>query len=385
MDLLLILTYTAICVVIFKVFRIPLNKWTVPTAALGGVVLVGTLILLMSYNHPFTSDARIYFTSTPVIPSVRGPVIEVPVTPNTPLKKGDILFRIDPRPYEYAVAQKEAELAEAETTARELKAAYDAALSAVEEASAARDRSRQSFERSAQANESARSRGRPLPITEVEVENKRGIYLGDEAAVTTAEAQAEQARLAYSAEIGGVNPTVARLNAELDEAQYELDETTVRAPVDGYVTQVFLRPGMMAVPFPVRPVMVFINGDDRILGAAFIQNSLQRVIPGDEAEIAFRAIPGQIFRGRVDYVIDVMAQGQLQPTGELLDPVSLGRQQPGRVIAVIEMLDDMSAYQLPGGVTADVAIYTEYWHHVGILRRVLLRMNSWLNYVFLEH
>ena len=54
MDLLLILTYASICVAIFKIFKIPLNKWTVPTAVLGGVVLIGTLIFLMNYNHPYS-------------------------------------------------------------------------------------------------------------------------------------------------------------------------------------------------------------------------------------------------------------------------------------------------------------------------------------------
>jgi multidrug resistance efflux pump len=385
MELLLILTYTAICVVIFKIFKIPLNKWTVPTAGLGGVVMIGALVLVMSYNHPFTSDARIYFVSTPVLSSVRGPVVEVPVTPNTPLKKGDVLFRIDPRPYQYAVDQKRAAVAEAEQAVLGLKAALDAANSAVEEAEATRDRAKQSFDRSSEANELARKRGGVLPISELEIENKRGVYLGAEAAVVTASARAEQARLAYVAEIGGVNPTVARLRAELQDAEYELNETTVRASSDGYVTQVFLRPGMMAVPLPVRPVMIFINEEDRLLGAAFIQNSLQRVIVGDEAEIAFRAIPGRIFKGRVHALIDVMAQGQLQPGGELIDPLAPARQQPGRGVAVIEIRDDVSEYQLPGGVMADVAIYTDHWVHVALLRRVLLRMNSWLNYVFLEH
>src|ERR1700674_3774754 len=131
MDLLLILTYTAICYAIFKIFKIPVNKWTVPTAALGGAALISGLILLMSYNHPFTNEGRIYFTSAPVIPSVRGPVVEVPVTPNVPLKKGDVLFRLDPRPYEYAVDAKRAALAEAEQNVQLLKSAYDAANSVV--------------------------------------------------------------------------------------------------------------------------------------------------------------------------------------------------------------------------------------------------------------
>ena len=86
MELLLILTYTALCYAIFKIFKIPVNKWTVPTAALGGVVIVSGLVLLMSYNHPFTNEGRIYFRSAPVIPSVKGPVVEVPVTPNVPVE-----------------------------------------------------------------------------------------------------------------------------------------------------------------------------------------------------------------------------------------------------------------------------------------------------------
>jgi multidrug resistance efflux pump len=384
MDLLLVLTYTAICYAIFKIFNIPVNKWTVPTAALGGVVIISGLVLLMNYNHPFTNDGRIYFTSAPVIPAVQGPVVEVPVTPNVPLKKGDVLFRLDPRPYEFAVEGKRAALAEAEQNVRQLKSASDAANSGVDEARASRDRAMQSFDRANDANENARRAGRPLPITELEVENRRGIYLAAEAATVTAQARAEQARLAYEAQLEGINPTVVRLRAELKNAEYELGETTVRAPTNGYVSQVFLRPGMMAVPFVARPAMVFIHGD-RELVAAFVQNSLQRVRVGDEAEIAFAAVPGRIFKGNVKAILDVMAQGQLQPTGALVDPQAPERRTPGRALAVIEILDDVSPYQLPGGVTAEVAVYTDHWHHVGVMRRVLLRMSSWMNYVFLEH
>ena len=384
MDLLLILTYTAICYAIFKIFKIPVNKWTVPTAALGGVALISGLVLLMSYNHPFTNEGRIYFTSAPVIPSVRGPVVEVPVTPNVPLKKGDVLFRLDPRPYEFAVDGKRAALAEAEQNVRQLKSALDAANSVVDEARASRDRAKQAFGRADDINETARRAKQPLPLPELEVENRRGIYLNAEASMATAQARADQARLAFESQIEGVNPTVARLRSELKNAEYELEETTVRAPTDGYVSQVFLRPGMMAVPFVARPAMVFIHGD-RELAAAFVQNSLQRVRVGDEAEIAFTAVPGRIFKGRVKAILDVMAQGQLQPSGALIDPQAPERRTPGRALATIEILDDLSPYQLPGGVSAEVAIYTDHWHHVGIMRRILLRMSSWMNYVFLEH
>ena len=79
MELLMILTYTAICVAVFKIFRIPVNKWTLPTAALGGIFLITGILLIMNYNHPFTKNARIYFAATPVMPNVKGRVIEVAV------------------------------------------------------------------------------------------------------------------------------------------------------------------------------------------------------------------------------------------------------------------------------------------------------------------
>ena len=132
MELLLILTYAAICFAIFKIFRIPLNKWTLPTAVLGGIFMIGIIMLVMNYNHPYTKSARIYFATTPIMPNVKGRVIDVPVEPNAPLKQGDVLFRIDPTPYQYVVDQKKALLAEAETGVKKLKAAYDQALANVE-------------------------------------------------------------------------------------------------------------------------------------------------------------------------------------------------------------------------------------------------------------
>ena len=136
MDLLLILIYVAICYVIFKVFRIAVNQWTLGTAVLGGILGISLLILVMNYNHPFSSNARIYFASTPVLPGVKGRVTEVPVQTNTPLKVGDVLFRIDPKPYEHAVQQKRAALAEAEQFVGQLKASLDQASASTEKAKA---------------------------------------------------------------------------------------------------------------------------------------------------------------------------------------------------------------------------------------------------------
>lgn len=74
MDLLIILTYVALAYAVFRIFNIPVNKWSVPTAALGGIFLVSTLILLMNYNHPFTGVAQRAVVSVPVTPQVSGVV-----------------------------------------------------------------------------------------------------------------------------------------------------------------------------------------------------------------------------------------------------------------------------------------------------------------------
>jgi multidrug resistance efflux pump len=114
MDILLILSYAAFAYAAFKVFKIPVNKWTVPTAVLGGVVLIAVILLFMNYNHPFTPMGRFYFASVPIVPEIEGLVIEVSVQANKPVKQGDVLFKIDPAPYQFIVDQRRAVLAEAE-------------------------------------------------------------------------------------------------------------------------------------------------------------------------------------------------------------------------------------------------------------------------------
>ncbi len=382
MELLLILTYTAICVAIFKIFSIPVNKWTLPTAALGGIFLIGFILLVMNYNHPFTRSARIYFTTTPIIPDVKGRVIDVPVKANDSLEAGDVLFQIDPKPYEFEVQQRRALLAEAEQNVSQLKAGYESAVSAAESATAQRDTTKKAFDRYNEGNENAKAAGRPLPFSVADVENRRGAYLSAEGAMQAALARAEQARITYQSQIDGVHTSVARLRAELRDAQYNLELTTVRAPGPGFVTQLALRPGMYLVPAPFRPAMVFVNVDDRALAAGFQQNALLRVRPGDEAEIAFDGAPGRIFKGKVRSVLDVISSGQMQASGALQEIAERGNE--GRAVAIIDLDAEAAAYKFPGGSAAQVALYTPHWHHFAIIRRILLRMRSWQNYVFLE-
>jgi multidrug resistance efflux pump len=377
MELLLILIYVSICYVVFKLFRIPVNQWSLATAALGGIIGITFLLLVMNYNHPFTNNARIYFAATPILPGVKGRVIEVPVQGNTMLKEGDVLFRLDPKPYEYVVDQKKALLAEAEQNVKQMKAALDQAAAATQRAQAQFDLAQQNYDRQFELFEKKVIAQATLDVYLRNLETARQTLNG-------AKAEEERARLAYTSNIGGVNTTVARLTAELGDAEFDLAQTVTRAPGPGFVSQMALRPGMYVVPAPLRPVMVFINTDkqDQTLAAAFQQNSLQRVTAGDEAEIAFDAVPGRVFKAKVRMVLDAIAAGQLQATGALIDAGE--RPAGGRALAVLDLEDDTAGYQIPLGAAGQVAIYTHYWHHVSMIRKILLRMRGWQNYLFLE-
>ncbi len=376
MELLLIGIYVSLCYVIFKLFRIPVNQWSLSTAALGGIIGIVLLLLVMNYNHPFTANARIYFAVTPVLPSVRGRVIEVPVAANTPLKEGDVLFRIDPKPYQYTLDQKKAQLADAEQNVMKLKASLDQATAGAERAEAQRHLAQQDYDRQTELFSKQVIARATLDTFTRNLEAATQTLAG-------ARAEEERARLAFSSNIGGVNTEVARLRAEVDSAQYDLDQTVTRAASEGFVTQVALRPGMYVVPAPLRPVMVFVNTSerDRALGAWFQQNALQRVNSGDEAEVAFDAVPGRVFKARVRSLQDAIASGQLQATGTLMD---FSGQTNGRATAVIDVEEDLSGYQIPVGAGAQVAVYTEYMHHLALLRKILLRMKSWENFLFTE-
>lgn len=374
MDLLLILIYVAIAFAIFKIFKIPVNGFSLLTAALGGIGLIGALLLGMNYNHPFTSQARFYFATTPIIPAVSGRVVEVSAEPNTPLKKGDVLFRIDPVPFENAVKAKEALLADARQVTGQLQAAADTAKQQSEAAKAKRDGAKDVYDRSVKLHESG-------AISEANFQRAKNEFLSAEAAAQAAIAEAQRARLEADAESQGVNTDVARLEAELATARFELDRAVVRAPSDGTVAQLFLRTGMYAVSMPLRPVMVFIPDEPPMFTAAFLQNSAQRIEEGSEAEVILPAVPGRFFKGKVVTVGAYIPQGQLQPTGNLIDPEQIKGE--GRILVEIAFPEGaFEGYQIVPGSSGQVAIYTDHMHHLAIMRKVLLRMKSWLNYLF---
>jgi multidrug resistance efflux pump len=390
--------------------------------------MIGTVLLLMNYNHPYTKVAQTFVVTTPIIPDVKGRVIEVPVVPNQPIKRGDILFRIDPAPFQYEVDRLEAMLAGAMTSDAQLEERLSGAVAATKQARAQLVAAKSELDQQArevveQAGASVDQVQSRLDLARKEEIRYRALILNgtitqkkydevyqrfesQEAQLRQAkaaerqaieklgaggatirsiqeqlrQAQEREARLAFDAESGGLNPEVRRIIAELDRKVWELEKTVVRAPTDGMVTQLILRPGMIATTLPLRPTMVFVHAEPPRLVASFLQNSILRLEVGAEAEVIFRAVPGRLFKGKVHSVLPVIDKGAVQASGTLISQAG----PPGRAPIVIELDDDISGLNLPAGAVAEVAVYTEHVHHVAMIRRILLRMKSWQNYLFSE-
>ena len=378
MDLLIVLTYVAIAWAVFKIFRIPVNQWTLATAALGGIFLVSALILLMNYNHPYTFTAQKAVISIPITPQVTGIVSTVTDKTNQRVNKGDVLFTIDPVRYQARVDRLQADLVTALHSINTLKAQLSEAQANTVRVSAERDRLYKDYQRYLKG-----SQARVNPFSESDIDNARQNYLAQDALVKASVAEQAQIQSQLDSMVGGEQSQLVSLRAQLAEAKYNLDQTVIRAPSNGYVTQVLIRPGTYAAALPLRPVMVFIPEQKRQIVAQFRQNSLLRLKPGDDAEVVFNALPGQVFHGKLTNILPVVPGGSYQAQGALQSLTVL----PGTdgVLATIELDPNADVDSLPDGIYAQVAVYSDHFSHVSVMRKVLLRMTSWMHYLYLDH
>jgi RND family efflux transporter MFP subunit len=247
--------------------------------------------------------------SVQIVPSVAGEVIEVPVTANTPLKSGDVLFRIDPTTYRAQVDALTAQL-----KFQELRLSQMTDLQ-------------------------QRDSGRAFDVQQRQAE-------------------------------------VDQLKGQLDGAQWNLDKTTVRAPADGYVTNLGLRKGARVTA--QSPVMAFIDTSDTIIGAEVPQIYARYIEVGQPVEVTFKIFPGEVFTGRVEAVLQAIASGQTQTGGTAVAPTEVAS---APFIIRFKLDDQKLAERLPAGSTGTAAIYTDHVTVAHVIRKVILRQAAILNYV----
>lgn len=370
------IAYMAIVWLVFDKLRlVPMSLPLALTLAAFGPIFAFYVIVSMNNFHPSSSDARVFQRVVQVVPHITAPgrVQEVVAQPNSPMKKGDVIFTIDPQQFQFDVKRLEAALAAAEQSVPQLKSSVDQATAAVEKANVQLNLAKAEFERQTQLFEKN-------VVAQAALDRAERNRQSAEQAVAGAQAAEERARLAYQSNIGSENTAVAQVRQQLAQAKYNVEESVVRAPCDGYATNVQLVPG--AVVGAAASVVPFVcDRDERNAGvvvASFMQGPYLRISPEDYAEVVFPMYPGQVFPGKVLTAIDLASEGQLSASG--LFP---GADAPGTArFAVRIKLDDAAKLRLPAGTQGNAAIYTGQVQIAGIIRMALMRVTSWTNYLF---
>ena len=289
-----------------------MNSTVLKTLISGLIVLVAIGIVLYKYwyylTNPWTRDGQVHAQVIQINPRVSGPIVNLPIKDNQLVKAGELLFAIDPRTFQAAVDQAQADLQQAQVKAKDAK----------EEADRAR-------------NIRKRDRG---ARSQQQLERKENDQSAADAAVLGA-------------------------NAQLQQAQLNLEFTDVKAPVDGYVTNLNLRLGSQAVAN--QPALALIDINSYWIHGYFREDRIEGVKAGDRAVVTLMSYPDRPLEGQVDSLGWGIAQDDGSTGYNLLPNINatfewirLAQRVPVRV----HLLDPPKDIPLRVGTTASVMVMT---------------------------
>jgi multidrug resistance efflux pump len=358
-------------------------KWLKFTIAWGffstffAVHLLLIFLIGLRFVTPLATEARIIQHTIQLVPRLPEPtlVTAVLVQPNVPVKKGQPLFQFDRRPYEFKVRQLDAQLAKAKQDVLVLKA--DTAINTQKIAKLKADLDYAVYQFKLSSGLAKQGAG-----PEEEAQKWAAQVAAYEAGVKEAQAEEVRAQLRYTSDIGGVNTTVAAIQAELDQARYYLDNTLMVAPEDGIIINLQVRPGMVAGEVRLGAIASFIVDADRYLLANYFQENLKFVKPGQEVEVALDLYPGQIFTGKVEAIWQGSGAGQMLPSGTLPNFQYVPTELPQGQFAVAIRLDGADQSRFPIGTQGRAAIYTNPKSAFVVLRKIGIRGYTWLNFIY---
>lgn len=310
MILFLTLIYIGILLLLIKFNVVKPTLWWKLSPIAWSLFLLIVLIIPLQFWAPSGPLISVNY-SVAIVPRVAGEVTAVHAEPNKQMKKGEILFELDPLPYQ---------------------AAFDDATAA-------------------------------LQLAEIRIRQEERLVkqqAGRQLDLDRARAQLKQ------------------MQARYNKVKYDLDATKVRAPGNGYATNITLRPGARVAALPLTPAMSFILSDEKIVGALVLQNHLRFIESGQQAEIAFKIYPGRVFAASVEYVVQARATG--------LEPVSGAPVVPQEIVHApfgvrLKLGEEAAALNLPSGITGRMVIYSENGSFAHVIRKVEIRIEAILNYI----
>ena len=370
MVIILALYLGGVYLIFFKLKLLPFNKITGGFVVVLGVTILTVFLVGLQTLTPASVQGMISANVIEIAPQVQGEVIEVPIPVNHTAEPSDVLFRIDPRPYQDQVDQLKAQLVEAESTVAQLKEAYDAARAQVRSTNAQLALSRTRLTEYQQLFAAGAGSKFDVENTETDVERL-------EQQLVATQAQENQTLLALNSRVGDRQSRVAQALAQLDAAQFNLENCEVRAPGAGIVTMNLLRPGM--VVSPGRAVMTFVYTDSVMVGGVFPQKALPNIRVGDKAVMSFSALPGRLFESKVRQIPSAIGNAQFYASGQL--EVITADRMTTLYMVFIDLPEDFPSEQVRLGLAADVRIYSAQAGVVGMVATILQWVQASLAYV----
>ncbi|HEY2713168.1 MAG TPA: HlyD family secretion protein [Chthoniobacterales bacterium] len=361
MELILLIIYSVIVWLIFFKFKwLPWNITSQVIVVTIPVIALTILILFMNIVAPSSHDVRAMNYVIPIVPRVSGHVTEVPIEPNRPIKKGDVLFKIDPVPFEEAEKSAEATLRGLKDQLNNAKAKKAALTPRI-------DLANKRVEQFAALATTGAGKRADLEQAQSDLGNLQSEYLAADATEQQSGAQ------------------IVKAEADLRSAQYDLEGTTHLAPANGRVANLALRPGVRANQFATQPVMSFIEEDDPWVLAFYSQNELRYVEPGNEAEIFLETYPGRIIKCKVDSILWATAQGQMPISGNLPNTQAVAAPEQRIAVRLLVEPKDRGLF-LAAGAHGGGAIFTEHGKMIHIVRKVFVRVSAKMDwFVFKLH
>ena len=310
----------------------------------GLVVLAALLAVLLKYwdylRNPWTRDGQVRAVVIQVTPNLSGQVVELPIRDNQFVRAGDLLFRIDPRPFEAKLAQARAEYdktgdnylaqeQQVEAAAQQVevaRAAVRQAESAIKEIDAVIKKNRADLQRQLQLLPQRATSQKSVEFAraqhDVSLEKRKGAEAGliqARASLAGAEADLEEARASLG-QLGQANPGIRAARAAVRQAELNVEYTRVEAPVDGYVTNLNLRAGSHAVAN--QPALALVDANSFWIDGYFKETSIARIARGDRAVVTLMTFPDTPLDGYVDSLGWGIAQSDGSTGYDLLPNVS---------------------------------------------------------------
>jgi multidrug resistance efflux pump len=291
-----------------------------------GIVLIGTIVFMWLTFAPTTADGRTFQYVVQIVPNVAGPVTEIHADALVPLKRDDILFKIDPTQYQATVDQLEASIKQTEAQIR---------------------------------------------LAEIQVKRSGGLVKRS--------AGSQQELDTWTATRDEAIARQASFEAQLDKANWQLEQTIVRAPSEGYVINRQIRPGTRVTTLPGMAPMTFVSTEGTQIIASMSQSAVRFVQEDDTVEVVFASLPGKVFTGKVIAIAEATGEAQLAPSG--LIPTFTGQPIVGRRVLRIELDDEIIISEMGQGAQTFVAVYTSKGKPFHVITKVVVRMQAWMGFL----